>query len=609
MTSWLSSGRARAFLLPLFLVLLAAGIFRLPYHFPVPPSVSVSYVFQFSNRAAVIIFLVGITLFAILFRGLGLRPARKDSQVPFYWAAVVSVLCVGVAAMYWWISSLHGLEGESIYFYDRLAQLATGKVIYRQFEFAYGPLLLYLPFWTGKLLHLDLIRGYIVCWMAFWFIGVWLLYVIVNAVDIPSPYRTILFLIFAVDQAQSLWPEGLNYTPVRGVLAAAVAVLVYRSYHKGYSLNLVAAASVAGAALVSAISPEHGIAFMLGTGAFFVLVARKRADRPWLFFGIVAAGFLLIVGIGAYKGMYMTLRAFASGGYNYPLIPLPGVLCVLALFLLAACVGYSTIQRGQIDSLTIYLLCICVFSLPSGFGRCDSGHLQLGAFSALIIAALALGRYRTVSIIAALAFLYWPATAQYHSDFSAVREQLEYRLLYPGIRPERVYVAIRQVSHLLHIDAHLQTMEQKQAQRARFEGPTPVVPDTGVINAPLGLTRNGYAITDGRVDYGYFAGLENVILPSQIPIITDWLDSHPERPIQLPAKWQGICEVFGEAKAPAFQTIYGLHWATPRRSEGVLEPLCSYILRNYTPESENETGAWSIWRRNGQHSVTELNLQ
>ena len=39
-----------------FLIVFAAAFFRIPYHFPVTPSQSDSYLYQFNNRVAVIIF-------------------------------------------------------------------------------------------------------------------------------------------------------------------------------------------------------------------------------------------------------------------------------------------------------------------------------------------------------------------------------------------------------------------------------------------------------------------------------------------------------------------------------------------------------------------------
>src|SRR4051812_18779434 len=92
--------RHRAFALTVFLLVFAAAFFRLPYYFPVSPSFSVSYVYQYNNRVAVLVFLAGAAAFAILFRGLSLQPATKDSRVSRVSALFGAVLCVGIGLLF-----------------------------------------------------------------------------------------------------------------------------------------------------------------------------------------------------------------------------------------------------------------------------------------------------------------------------------------------------------------------------------------------------------------------------------------------------------------------------------------------------------------------------
>jgi hypothetical protein len=503
------------------IMLLAIAFFRLPFAFPVSPSVSASYVFQFNNRVAVLVFLVGATVFAVYFRGLSLRPATRDSRVSLASASCAVVLCVVLGAIYYWLSIPDGLQGEVPYFYGRLAQLAAGKTIYRDFEFAYGPLWLYLPYWTGKLFHLTLIHGYILFWLADWAVGIWLLYRLVNAIDIPSPYRTPIFFLFVLDFAGSLLPQGINYAPVRTLLTASLSLLC----------------------------------------------------------------FLGIVAVSEKTRVYTTLHAFSSGGYNYPIMPIPAVLCVLGLYLLAACAAYIAFHSNRRDSLTVYLLCVCLFGMPACFGRADSGHMQLGAFSALLVAALSLGRYPLASLLAAVAFFHWPATAPFAGQFTPIREQVERRLFdptHPAQLPNRVAVF---VLHRLHRDAQRQIIEAKVAQ---FLGAprTPELPAGVVVDAPWNFTRRKVVDTSDNVDYGYFFGMENVILPSQVDSILLWIQAHPERSLILPYDWQRRCRSFEEGEEPSLQVVYGRHWASPIRSMQVLLPLCDFIETRYAPDLE-----------------------
>jgi len=579
-----SKARLRGLALTAFLIGFAVVFFRLPYYFPVSPLVSASYIFQYNNRVAVLIFLAGAAAFAILFRGLSLEPATKDSRVSRISALIAIALCVALGLLFYGISSPDGLHGEAAYFYGRLSQLAAGRTIYRDFEFAYGPLLLYLPFWTVKLIHLSLIEGYILFWLVDWAIGIWILYRLVNAIEIPSPYRTVIFFLFVLDFTQALWQMGINYAPIRTLLSGGLAMLVFAAHKRRYPPAIVAGVSVLCALLVAAVSPEHGIAFMLGTGLFFGLCVRERPVGFWPSIAAMGLCFLAIFALSERMGVYTTLHAFSSGGYNYPILPYPGLLCVMGLYLVAACVAYLAWRRKQIDSLTIYLLCICMFGLPACFGRADSGHMQIGAFSALIIAALALSRYPRVLFLVAVAFLYWDATPQFPDQYGPVREAIERRIFDPSQHSALPYRSTVLILHLLHRDAHKDSIESKVEQYYSGKTAIPDLPNGIIVNAPLGFMRNAYVDTSGKVDYGYFFILTDVILPSQVDSIVRWLEVHPERSLILSRDWPKGCYSFMDANDPSFRTWYGFHWASPKRRMQVVFPLCDFILSHYAQD-------------------------
>jgi hypothetical protein len=570
-----------------FLAAFSVAFFRLPFAFPVSPSVSASYAFQFNNAVAVVIFLAGAAFFSVYFRGLSLQPATSDSRVSRVSCLAAIAACVGVACFYYWLSVPDGLPGEAMYFYGRLAQLGSGKSIYRDFEFAYGPLLLYLPLWTGRLLHISLIHGYVVFWLADWAAGIWILYRLVNAIEIPSPYRNAIFFIFVLDLAGSILPQGINYAPLRTLLTAGLAMVVYAAYKHPVSMSFVAAISIACAVLAAACSPEHGLAFMLGTSLFFLSCARRRPRGDRLGFAVMSFGFVTIASLSYWAGAYSTMIAFGGGGYNYPIMPIPAILCVLGLYLLAACAGYVALQRRQRDSLTIYLLCICIFGLRACFARADSGHMQLGAFSALIIGALTLGRYPWASLLAGAAFVYWPGTAPFSGQLTTVREQLEHRMF--------LHTSAATVSafHRLHLDAHREAIESKVA--GNQAAPIPALPSGEIVNAPLGFLRHGYADTSGNVDYGYFSATENVTLPVQVDSVIRWLAANPERSLILPAVWEPLCSNFSEAEDPGFQYVYGVHYASPKLPMRVYLPLCVFIHAHYVEESVSFASDYRLW--------------
>jgi hypothetical protein len=592
----LSNSKFRAIALTVYLLVFAAAVFRLPFHFAVLPSVSVSYIFQYNNRVATLIFLAGAALFALLFQGLNLQTASRDSRVSRRSAVLAMASGLALSLIYQWISSPKGLQGENIYFYSRLSQLAAGKHIYRDFEFAYGPLWLYLPFWTGKLLHLDLVHGYIIFWLIAWTVGIWILYRIVNAIEIPSPYRTAIFFICVLDFGQALWPQGINYSPLRSLATGGLAMLVYAAYRRRYSMTVIVCAAVGSAVIATGVSPEHGIAFMLGTGLFFVLCAKPRPAGFWRLTCIMSLCFLTIIAISYRERVYATLLAFSSGAMNYPILPDAGQICVMSLYLVAACVAYMAFQRKQTDSLAVYLLCICLFGIPACFGRADAGHMQLGAFSALIIVGLSLGRYPRVSLLAAVVFTYCAATPQFRGEWTSIREDAESRLLNPNTQAQFLYRPTVAVFHLLHLDSHRQVIEAKIARLDEISTTAVAkIPHGTVVNAPLGLTRRGFTDDSGDVDYGYFFGLQDAISPPQVNLIIQWLHSHQNRDLILPRDWNKVLNSFPEADDPSFRTWLGMPWASPKRQMQVFLPLRDFIRANYAPDDTHSPCDFCLW--------------
>ena len=588
-----SDSRLKVLTLPAFLIVFAAAFFRLPYDFPVSPSVSASYVYQYNNRVAVLIFLVGAAVFAVFFRGLSLQPATRDSRVSRIRAFIAAAFCVALALFFWWLSIPDGINNDASYFQVRLAQLAAGRTIYRDFEFAYGPLWLYLPYWTGKLFHLSLINGYLLFWMIAWVVGIWILYRLVNAIDIPSPYRTAIFLVFVFDFAQATWPEGINYTPVRGLISSGLAILIYAAHKRRYPPAVITTAAVLCGALATCMSPEHGITFMLGTGLFFVFCVKQRRAGFWPSTVAMGLGFLAIVTIANRIGIYKTLHSFGTGALNYPIVPSAGGLIVMGLYLVAACVAYLAIKRHQTDSFFMYLLCICFFGLPSCFGRADPGHMQIAAISALIVTAFALSRYPKTLLAAAILFVYWDATPQFRDQAPYVREQAELRIFDPSERSELLYRPTVTLLHLLHRDAHREAIEAKVAQTRRDLQRIPALPPGAIVDSPFNLVRHGLYDTSGNVDYGYYLG--PVVLPSQVDSQIQWLQSHPERKLILPRTWETQCHSFDEAEDSAFRIWHGIHWAEPKRPMDIYVPLCNFIHANFAPDEVPFSYDMRLW--------------
>jgi hypothetical protein len=582
--------------LTLFVCIFAAAFFLLPYAVPVAPSVSASYVFQFNNRVATLIFLVGAAAFAIYFRGLSLRQALRDSRVSRTSAAIAITTCVAAGGLFYWLAGMYGITGESTYFISRVSLAAHGQTIYRDFEFPYGPLLVYLPLWTGKIFHLGLVGGYVLFWLIDWAAGIWILYRLVNTIEIESPYRTAIFFLLVFDLATGLTDQGINYAPVRTLLTAAAAMLVHAARRHGYPLPTVVCVAVASAAFAAALSPEFAIAFMLGTLVFFFVCLRPRPSRFWPSLLAKAACFAAIVAASQHALVYTTLHSMSSGAYNYPILPGIANLWVMCMYCMAACVAYMAFKQHRADSLAVYLLCICLFCMPSCFGRADEGHMQFAAFPALIVAILAIGNQPKLSIPLAALFLF-VIYSQERRPYPTLREGAERRVFDPANRSELLHRPAVALLHGLHQDAHLEKIEAKVTQASqRSRVPDLELPPGEIFYAPLQYAPHGLTVTSGQVDYGYFLGLLDVFLPKDIQAILQWLKAHPERSLILPPAWQTGCYTFAEASSANMKLVYSVPFAPPQRREmRLFYPICDYLRSNYAPGDNPDPGQWTIW--------------
>jgi hypothetical protein len=266
-------------------------------------------------------------------------------------------------------------------------------------------------------------------------------------------------------------------------------------------------------------------------------------------------------------------------------MPYPSILCVIGLYLVASCVAYLAFKRKRSDSISIYLLCICLFSMSSGFGRADQGHMQVGGFSAMIIAALTLSRYPRVALLAVVAFFSFNATPEFHGEFRRTGQQVERRVFNPSERKQILFRATVRIFHLLHFDARRTAIEVKVAQFYDLQRTVaPELPAGAIVNAPWGLTRSGYVDDSGKVDYGYFFGLENVLLPAQVDSIIRWLQAHPERKVIFPFPVEKRCYSYDEGDDPKIRNWYRFRWASPKRQMRVLFPLCDFVRTHYAPD-------------------------
>jgi hypothetical protein len=301
-----------------------------PYWFPVDPSVaSAASAAGYSNAAAYVLVVIwslalvaaagrtaagraaaGRTAAGLLARTAD-EPERHDASGveapdapngPAGWHRVVEVaiVCAGVAAVYFpWSLSRYGPYIEDNAFTTLLYRMHAGQLPYRDFEFLYGPLMIYPAHawmrWFGY--SLTSYYGFLCLQEAVQY-GILLL---VLQRYLPDFRRRLpAFLLLASFVLNTYL--GLNYNGLRRLLPVYVMLLV--ASRPASTPALLAAAAVLGTLL--AYSHEYGAACLLALLAIFALRLR---DEPR--FAVLLRGVSVVT---ASLGVWFAVSALLLGG-------------------------------------------------------------------------------------------------------------------------------------------------------------------------------------------------------------------------------------------------------------------------------------------------------
>jgi hypothetical protein len=494
----------------LFLGALATVICTLPYLVPVNPTISVSYLVGFSNRTATALFILGAAAFAWFTRGDIGKVDERDSHlsVRILLAAIVS--CVVVCLVRRYISFHSQPGGEAPYFINRTQLLVAGLIPYRQFEFIYGPLLLYPPLWITQIFGTDPITGYYISWTVEWVVGTVLLWFALRFIDGPVTGRNWIFFYFFSLQLTSLRDEGMNYTPFRAFIGAFLIVSVWKVWQTSRSVWITVLISILATGLGLASSPEHGISVAIGLGGGMLLVRIKKQRFPMIAVLAFFAGSSICMVIADHFGLFQTLRSFASGGYQFPLMPSPSVLLILFVYIVSACVLFTALENKQDVPVVVPLVLAGFVLLPSAMGRCDIGHLQLAtpAYMVGIVAIFSRPALRKIWLPLALIGLFvLPILSIYRSDRASRRITIQ------------------------------NTRLQASTKSPMPEGPAyvkledlPCDRTYQMINTYPSLT---HSIRPACVDTGYYFSMGSVMAEQDVDRKIAELAKHPERALVL----------------------------------------------------------------------------
>ncbi len=399
---------------PLVLILLvaAAGIFLLPWYFPVTePAMGQSYTYGFDNSVAILT--AGLALAALFFLALrrhGVEGGEFDKVVADTFTlrgdgqgklgrscfAAAAIFCGLLTGLYWYVPYDHW--GEMGYFISRVELLLLHRRPYYDFPFPYGPGQIYIPLFFYRIAHglLSIEQAYFSFLLLSWICGLsvlaWCVQRLFPSARVPVAFWAFALLFFN----PSL---GCNYTPLRFVLPLAAVLLSHYAVVNAEAGRvrghfLVGLAAFLGPFLNFESSPEMGMAVTLALLVYFT--ALVRTPRRTLAHGAVFALLGASAAVGPWSTAYLGILTSFGGAMSLPLFPGPGVLLFLAAeFYLLPRLAVSGLLSRDATGPACLALCVLAGNLiMPAMSRCDMGHVFSNGFTAFILCAAILSRMR-----------------------------------------------------------------------------------------------------------------------------------------------------------------------------------------------------------------------
>lgn len=405
------------------LTLGAVGVFILPWFFPPAQAQdSLSYVYGFDNRLAWVAVLLSILLLSVVqiaqrrhkpasTHRLALQtllnfdtPGERNGKLRK--VALISTLVAASAAAAWYRILPFSYYGEMSYFVSRLETMILGYSPYSQFDFIYGPGLLYPQLWLYRLASgtLSVEAAHAVIFIAHFVVGLWMVCFVIERLGGKSD-RALLFLCLVAPAFLGIHALGLNYTFLRFAAPLFSLILLHTGAIPNKSIVLKAILAFGLTAFCFLISLEIGVAALAAVGFYLVL---RREYYAVLGCGLAVPAVLSLAGIP----YFAVLAEFAEGAGNFPIYPTLHVMLFLGLLALVlpqlAALEWTAQSRHK--GIAGGLFALVLINVPPALGRCDSGHIFFNGLTLLLIALAAAAKVRRPiarkGIIAAYAILF-----------------------------------------------------------------------------------------------------------------------------------------------------------------------------------------------------------
>jgi hypothetical protein len=542
------------------------AIFYVPSLIPVRPALSVSYVFNYSNRAGVALVILFTTIAALWTKGMGLRFAEDGDSEPIplrvLALSLLTVLC-GCALMYGFAGRYGGF-GESGYLIDRAWMLSRGKAPYVDFEFAYGLSFLYGPVFLQQVLSIGIASAYYIFWILNFLLGSVFLFFNVRMLNYPSRSKLAIYWLLFLPGLFSIVTMGINYTPLR-FQTPIFFILVFdrmcrRAGTRWQASSL--ALGIAFTAVLLLISPETGIAFAFASICVFQFCSPERGTGfIVLRLSLIGADALLFW--AAMKlHVFDTLIADAGGADSFPIAMAPHILLFFAALFFCACYVYVRFSEHRLNDNTVGLIAYSVPMLAAALGRCDPGHVFCNGAGIVIASLFYVSNNEKL----------WKPYKSAFVLFMCVLPVLTGLLLYAA-----------PIGKVLRLNS-LSGQGQNRANQIDLSSLYPSWHEDFI--APFGYKPNGIVnLRSERVEYGHFDLFVNGYTVAATDEKLSEMRDHPADAILLPEHYERDCETNVEAERLLIDVLFTFpYFGRAVHPESLRRPICEYVQQHYRLE-------------------------
>ena len=579
----LSGAVLAKFLFLLVITLVAVSI--IPQSVPMQAVVSDSYLFGYNNRAGLILIYLFAALASLVispdYFSYGDRDQHWKAKSRGWYAATL-FCCL---FMFVFTAYLDGF-GESNYFIYRVKSVLAGARPYQDFEFAYGPGLLYIPAFLVRVLHLSAVDAYYMVWTGSALLGIAALRGFLGYLDFPSRGKQRVFNLFCGVAAVSLLSTGLNYTLLRfAVPLYLLGALHYQIEVRGQSVMFLLAPLLV--AVTLAISPE--IAIVTGIALIAFAILRMLARRGTLLHHVLGClGVVAALWVARLLHFFEAVKTFSSGGNNFPIVPAVHiVILVSSLFICGVLVVQAVRNKGTL-SFTFLAIIYGMGMLPGALGRCDPSHVAFYGLPLIAVALLAIYEIRSVSTWAYYACWVFLPLLSLAGLLWINRLNLPAAIV---TKPGPIGSAVRSLIDTGRTQASRNpSVASEKAENSQASSQTqfaiPLLNSGEVFNAPFGLALNYRgSYYSSNVDFGYHVGILNVFDQRQIDRKVAELQDHADRRLVLPVQYHQRC---ADRNGSGSRRLIRILFAFPylRRAQhqaSIYRDLCDYIDSNYHP--------------------------